>query len=114
MLSARGGTWRRLRARPATSGDVPPTDLIVSSSRFQICKKNSIFDLQKISEIGQEPDLNKTLKIKFSNSYVLNSNPWLALIPAIGYDSCFLDHHVRTQSIIMEKKLKIAYLIRNP
>ena len=48
--------------------------------------KNSSFDLMKISETGQKPDLNKTLKIKFSNSYVLNSNPWLALIPTVGHD----------------------------
>ena len=49
-------------------------------------QKNSILDLKKISETGQKPDLNKTPKIKFSNSYVLNSNPWLALILAVGYD----------------------------
>ena len=49
-------------------------------------QKNSCLDLMKISETGQKPDLKKTLKIKFSNSYVLNSNPWLALIPTVGYD----------------------------
>ena len=70
-------------------------------------QKNSSFDLMKISETGQKPDLNKTLKIEFSNSYVLNSNPWLALIPIVGYDSCFLDHHVRIQSIIMERNWKL-------
>ena len=67
-------------------------------------QKNSCFDLMKISETRQKPDLNKTLKIKFSNSYGLNSNPWLALIPTVGYDSCFLDHHVRIQSIIIMER----------
>ena len=70
-------------------------------------QKNSRFDLMQISETGQKPDLNKTQKIKFSNSYVLNSNPWLALIPTIGYNSCFLDYHVRIQSIIMERNWKL-------
>ena len=49
-------------------------------------QKNLCLDLMKISETGQKPDLKKTQKIKFSNSYVLNSNPWLALIPTVGYD----------------------------
>ena len=70
-------------------------------------QKKSSFDLMKIFETGQKPDLNKTLKIKFSNSYVLNSNPWLALIPTVGHDSYLLDHHVRIQSIIMERNWKL-------
>ena len=66
-------------------------------------QKNSSFDLMKISKTGQKPDLNKTLKIKFSNLYVLNSNPWLALIPTVGHAKFSLDHHVRIQNIIIKR-----------
>ena len=57
------------------------------------------------------PDLNKTLKKISQIPYVLNSNPWLALIPTVGYVSINLNHHVRTQSIIlMEKNCKYYVL----
>ena len=64
----------------------------------------------KISETGQKPDLKKTLKKKSPIPYVLNSNPWLALIPTVGYVLINLDHHVRTQSIIIKRESEYCVL----
>ena len=94
-----------MRARPATSGDVPPIDLIVSSSRFQICKNFHFWIFRKSPKLDRMPDLNKTLKKISPVPYVLNSNPWLALIPTVGYNSINIDYHVRTQSIIIIERI---------
>ena len=71
-------------------------------------QKYLILDLSKNPETGQNARFSENPK-KFSPiPYVLNSNPWLALIPTVGYVSNNLDHHGRTQSIIlMEKNCKL-------
>ena len=66
-------------------------------------QKNLILVCRKSPKLDRMPDLNKTLKKISPIPYVLNSNPWLALIPTVGYVSINLDYHVRTQSIIMER-----------
>ena len=49
-------------------------------------KKYFILDVWKKPETGQNVRFSRKPK-KFSpNPYVLSSNPWLALIPTVGYD----------------------------
>ena len=108
VFKARGGAWRRVRERPATSGDRPPTNVIVSTCRFQICKNIYFWIYRKTPKLDRMPDFFIKPKKIFSDSYALNSNPWLALIPTVGYDLNNLDHHVKTQSIVlMEKNCKL-------
>ena len=87
-LTRREAWWRveRVGARAVVSGDGPPTVVIVSSCRFQICKNFKFWMCQKTSKLDRMLRFSRKPKNFSPNPYVLSSNPWLALIPTVGYD----------------------------
>ena len=75
---------RRLAARPASSGDVPPINFLVSTSRFQICNNIQLSSDKKCRNWTKTSRKKQTKNVFFFACS--DSNLWQALIPNVGHD----------------------------